>query len=101
MRLTGPEDPTPDTALLEAAGAGTAAGRGDLGAHLGPGDLEPDEERLLAALERDAAELQADPVENFVATLLAARDETPLPGVGGAPDDGLTPLFSAPDIEEG
>lgn len=100
MRLTGPEDPTPDSALLGAGGTGTAAGGGDLGAHLGPGDLEPDEERLLAALERDAAELQVDPVENFVATLLAARDETPLPGVG-APDDGLTPLFAAPDLEEG
>jgi hypothetical protein len=100
VRLTGPDDPTPDTALLEAAGTGTAPGGGDLGTHLGPGDLEPDEERLLAALERDAAALQVDPVENFVATLLAARDEAPPPGVGGAPDDGLTPLFAAPDLEE-
>ena len=30
------------------------------GLHLGPGDLAPDEERLLAALERDAAALRAD-----------------------------------------
>ncbi|MGZ4509041.1 MAG: hypothetical protein ACXVX8_16940 [Blastococcus sp.] len=98
MKLTGPEDPTPDTALLETAT--DSAGGGDLGVHLGPGDLEPDEERLLAALERDAAALQVDPVENFVATLVAARDEA-VPGTGGVPDDGLTPLFAAPDLGEG
>ena len=30
----------------------------------------------------------------------AAEDEAPLPGEGGAPDDGLTPLFAAPEFEE-
>jgi hypothetical protein len=72
--------------LTDGAGTGSV--------HLGPGDLEPDEERLLAALERDSAALQADPVEDFLAGLRAARAHTP---PLTAPDDGLTPLFTAPE----
>ena len=30
----------------------------------------------------------------------AAEDEAPLPAEGGAPDDGLTPLFTAPEFDE-
>jgi hypothetical protein len=67
------------------------------GGHIGPGDLEPDEERLLAALERDAAVLHVDPVADFVAHVRAAREEKPLAGPCGLPDDGLNPLFRAPE----
>ena len=47
MSWTAPDDPTPDSAMASGSDAGEPGG------HLGPGDLAPDEERLLAALERD------------------------------------------------
>jgi len=49
MTVTNPEDPYPDTAMASGSDAGEPGG------HLGPGDLTPDEERLLAALERDTS----------------------------------------------
>jgi hypothetical protein len=67
------------------------------GLHLGPGDLEPDEERLLAALERDSAALHVDPIEDFVAGVRAARADTSPATPLAVPDDGLTPLFTEPD----
>ena len=76
-------------------GAGDTSVRG--APHLGPGDLAPDEERLLAALERDSAALHVDPVEEFVAGVRAARASTPPPVPPAAGDDGLTPLFTAPE----
>jgi hypothetical protein len=76
-------------------GAGERSGGGGL--HLGPGDLAPDEERLLAALERDSAALHVDPVEDFVAGVRAARRRTAPPVQHVVSDDGLTPLFTAPD----
>ena len=83
-----PDSVVPTTAMDSGSDAGEPGG------HLGPGDLEPDEERLLAALERDAGGglPPADP-----ATVRAAEDDAPLPGRGGAPDDGLTPQFVAPE----
>lgn len=57
---------------------------------LGPGDLAPDEERLLAALERDARDRGPIPAE----AMLPAR-----PVRSGPPDDGLTPQFAAPDFD--
>jgi hypothetical protein len=98
----GQDDPGFATALSGLPEGGRAAGSeaGEFGGHLGPGDLAPDEERLLAALERDAAALHVDPVDVFVATIRAGRDDAPPPGAG-APDDGLTPLFAAPELEEG
>jgi hypothetical protein len=87
---TAPDDPTPDTAMASGSDAGEPGG------HLGPGDLAPDEERLLAALERDAGR---DPVlspPETVAVVRAAEDEGPLPAEGGPPDDGLNPLFRSP-----
>ncbi len=83
------EDPTPDSAMA----SGTDAG--EPGGHLGPGDLTPEEERLLAALERDA-EPVSDDVADTVAEVRAAEDEAPLRGEGGPVDDGLTPRFTAP-----
>ena len=90
MSWTAPDDPTPDTAMASGSDAGEPGG------HLGPGDLAPDEERLLAALERDAGgEAVATPAES-VAAVRAAEDEAPLPDRGGPSDDGLNPLFQSP-----
>lgn len=73
----------------------------EVGVHIGPGDLAPDEERLLAALERDAAALHVDPVDTFVASVRAGGHQAPRAAGAGEPDDGLTPLFEAPDLGEG
>ena len=89
--MNAPDDPTPDTAMASGSDAGEPGG------HLGPGDLTPEEERLLAALERDGGgDRTAGPAEE-VAVVRAAEDEGPLPARGGAPDDGLTPRFEAPE----
>ncbi|CCG02137.1 hypothetical protein [Blastococcus saxobsidens] len=91
--MNAPDDPTPDTAMASGSDAGEPGG------HLGPGDLAPDEERLLAALERrDGTDLVGSPQE-VVAATRAAEDEGPLPAQGGAPDDGLTPRFTAPGAD--
>jgi hypothetical protein len=97
MSMTGPNGTDPETAL---PGSGMASGSdaGEPGAHLGPGDLAPDEERLLAALERDARGLEEPSVEESLPQVRAAEDEAPLPDDGGPPDDGLTPRFTAPDL---
>ena len=91
--MTDPVDPTPDSAMDSGSDAGEPGG------HLGPGDLAPDEERLLAALERDTGSGPADSEEVVIATTRAAEDEGPLPGEGGPPDDGLTPSFRAPETD--
>lgn len=90
MSMIGPDDPTSDTAMASGSDAGGPGGR------LGPGDLSPDEERLLAALERDPSPVSTPEVT--VAALRAAA-ERPLPAGGGVPDDGLTPSFRAPGTD--
>ena len=90
--VTDPEDPTPDTAMASGSDAGEPGGR------IGPADLAPDEERLLAALERDVSS-PIEPADDSLAAALAAADEAPLPGQAGVPDDGLTPRFTAPEPE--
>lgn len=95
---TDPDSTRPDSTLLD-SGTDSASDVGEPGAHLGPGDLAPDEERLLAALERDAKNLREPSIEESLAQLRAAEDEAPLPGQGGDPDDGLTPRFTAPDLD--
>ncbi|TKJ33612.1 hypothetical protein [Blastococcus sp. CCUG 61487] len=85
MTVPGPDDPTPDSAMASGTDPGTAGG------HLGPGDLTPSEERLLAALERDVDRWEPD-----VAEVRAAEDEAPLPARGGLPTAGLVPRFEAP-----
>jgi hypothetical protein len=94
MSTTRPGGAAPDDPALSALAGGESLG------HLLPGDLAPDEERLLAALERDAAALHVDPVDAFVASIRAGRDDAQSEAVG-VPDDGLTPLFAAPDLDEG
>ena len=84
MSMTDRDGTDPDPLLADTGLDGDGAG------HLGPGDLEPDEERLLAALERDAR--HRDPV--------AVEDTLPgRPERTGPPDDGLTPQFAAPDFD--
>ncbi|HYH24085.1 MAG TPA: hypothetical protein VD834_01950 [Blastococcus sp.] len=85
--MSAADDPTPDTAMASGSDAG------EPGEHLGPGDLAPDEERLLAALERDVATPRPAATD---AEVRAAEDDGPLPAAGGAPDDGLSPRFTAP-----
>ena len=91
--MSEPVDPTPDSAMDSGSDAGEPGG------HLGPGDLSPDEERLLAALERDAGCGPAGTFEETTAAVRAAEDEAPLTGEGGGTDDGLTPRFTAPDLD--
>lgn len=91
MSWTAPNDPTSDSAMASGSDAG------DPGGHLGPGDLAPDEERLLAALERDAGDVPLFSASETLADGRAAEDEAPLPARGGGPpDDGLNPLFLPP-----
>ena len=93
MSMAGPQGTDPESGMASGSDAGEPGG------HLGPGDLDPDEERLLAALERDARNLREPSVEDSLPQVRAAEDEAPLPGQGGEPDDGLTPRFTAPDLE--
>lgn len=92
MTGRGAFEPVPDALVAEGATDGAPRG----GLHLRPGDLAPGEERLLAALERDSAALHVDPVDEFVASVRAGRSQTMAQAVISGPDDGLTPLFTAP-----
>jgi hypothetical protein len=94
MSMAGPHGTDPDSGMASGSDAGEPGG------HLGPGDLAPDEERLLAALERDARDLVEPTVEESLPQMRAAEDETPLPAQGGPPDDGLTPRFTAPELDD-
>jgi hypothetical protein len=85
MAPAGPQDPTPDIAIdsgPDPVGPGS---------HLGPGDLSPGEERLLAALERDVE--RSEPVISEVRLAEHARRRPP---AERAPDDRLVPRFIAP-----
>ena len=97
MSMAGRNGTDSDDAVPE-SGMETGSDSGEPGGHLGPGDLAPDEERLLAALERDAQGLREPSIEETIPQVRAAEDEAPLPGEGGEPDDGLTPRFTAPEL---
>ena len=88
--MTGPEMAEPDLPDSAMASGSDAGGAGD---RLGRGDLAPDEERLLAELQRDVDPERPD----TEAEVRAAEDEVPLPGEGGAQGDGLEADFSAPE----
>jgi|1186.fasta_scaffold314640_2 hypothetical protein len=94
MDRNGAED-LPDTAMASGSDAG------EPGEHLGPADLQPDERRLLSALERDVQPPQPgegdDALEDDELVAQAAEDERPLPAEGGVQDDGLSPRFSSED----
>ena len=86
--MTGPGATEPD---LPDSGMASGTDAGQPGEHLGAGDLRPDEERLLAALQRDVdTDLPSPDAE-----LRAAEDEAPLPADGGPQDDGLDAEFRA------
>ena len=76
------------------SGMATGSDAGEPGEHLGSGDLRPDEERLLAELERGVDD--GAPADNE-AQVRAAEDEAPLPDEGGPQDDGLAAEFSDPE----
>ncbi|WP_448624799.1 hypothetical protein [Geodermatophilus sp. URMC 64] len=88
-------DDLPDSAEFPDSAMASGSDAGAPGEHLGPADLGPDEQRLLQALESDVDRTPADEDADLVAE--AAEDETPLPGAGGAQDDGLNPRFSNPE----
>ena len=87
------EDPAlPDSAMASGSDAG------EPGEHLGPSDLEPDEQRMLAALQDGGpAPASGDFPEESLAAVRAAEDDGPLPAEGGPADDGLDPTFRSPD----
>ena len=87
MSMAGPHGSDP--------GTGPSSGAGEHTSRIGPGDLAPDEERLLAALERDARGLPEIPVKDTIPEVRPPGAEPP-----GPPDDGLTPLFAAPDLDD-
>ena len=91
--MSAPDDPTPDTAMASGSDEGEPGGR------LGPGDLAPDEERLLAALERDTGGEPVVPPEGPVAAVRPPAEHGPVPGRGGVPDDALVPRFTAPGAD--
>ena len=99
--MSTPDDSGLDPALGDSAMA-SGSDAGEPGEHLGPSELRPDEQRLLAELSRDVGgAVVTDAPEDDVAAVRAAEDEAPLPAEGGAPDDGLTPRFSSPDRDRG
>ena len=89
MSTAGPHGSGPDDQTT------TGSDEHGHGGRLGPGDLAPDEERLLAALERDARVLPEIPVRDTIPEVRPGAGSAP-----GAPDDGLTPLFAAPDLDD-
>jgi hypothetical protein len=91
-----PDSALPDSALPDSAMA-SGSDAGEPGEHLGPAELEPDERRLLEALERDVTDPHTDAAEDSVAAVRAAEDEGPLPSHGGQQDDGLSVIFDPPE----
>ena len=79
---------------LPDSGMASGSDAGQPGEHLGAGDLRPDEERLLAELERGVDDAAPADTE---AQVRAAEDEAPLPDEGGPQDDGLAAEFSDPE----
>jgi hypothetical protein len=85
-----PDTDLPDTAMASGSDAGSA------GEHLGPDDLEPDEQRLLDQLQRDLDGRPSATSPSSVAEVRAAEDEGPLPAHGGSQQDGLDAVFDPP-----
>ena len=85
-------DDIPDTAMASGSDAG------EPGEHLGPSALEPDERRLLEALEADTlAPRDDDDARELILEERAAEDEGPLADRGGPQGDGLDAPFSDPE----
>jgi hypothetical protein len=96
MSTSDDNDPAlPDTALPDTAMA-SGSDAGGAGEHLGPAELEPDEQRLLEALQGDLGRRPSATPAGSVAEVRAAEDEGPLPAHGGSQDDGLDAVFDPP-----
>jgi hypothetical protein len=79
---------------LPDSGMASGSDAGQPGERLSGGDLRPDEQALLAELQRD---VDSGDRPDADAQLRAAADEVPLPAEGGAQDDGLEAEFTAPE----
>jgi hypothetical protein len=79
---------------LPDSGMASGSDAGEPGERLGGGDLRPDEQQLLAELQRGVGDADRPDAE---AELRAAEDEVPLPAEGGAQGDGLEARFTAPE----
>lgn len=85
-----------DSALPDSA-MDSGSDAGEPGEHLGPSALDPDERRLLEALEADTTAPPSDDPGEVILEGRAAEDEGPLPGRGGPQGDGLEAAFSDPE----
>lgn len=83
--MTSPDDL--DSAMLSGSDAG------EPGEHLGGGDLDPGERRLLDELGQGRS--SGEEADDTDAMVRAAEDEAPLPAEGGDQGDGLSPRFSS------
>jgi hypothetical protein len=82
---------------LPDSGMASGSDAGEPGEHLGPSALEPDERRLLEALESDTIAPPDDDARALILEERAAEDEGPLPERGGPQGDGLDAPFSNPE----
>jgi hypothetical protein len=86
-----------DDSDLPDSGMASGSDAGEPGEHLGPAALEPDERRLLEALESDTLAPHDDDARELLLEERAAEDEGPLPERGGPQGDGLDAPFSDPE----
>jgi hypothetical protein len=90
------DDDLPDSGLPD-SGMASGSDAGEPGEHLGPSALDPDERRLLEALEADTAAPPSDDPQEVILEERAAEGEGPLPERGGPQGDGLEASFSDPE----
>jgi hypothetical protein len=91
-----PEWELPDSALADSA-MQSGSDAGEPGEHLGPAGLDPDERRLLEALESDTTAPAPEDLGELILEERAAEDDGPLPERGGPQSDGLDARFSDPE----
>ena len=87
MSMAGRDGTDPESTLPE-SGMETGSDAGEPGGHLGPGDLAPDEERLLAALERDARGLASRRSRSPCPRCAPPRTRRPSPARAASPTTG-------------
>ena len=96
MSMAGRDGTDPDSTLPD-SGMDSGSDAGEPGGHLGPGDLAPDEERLLAALERDAQSLREPSIEESLAAGARRRGRGAAAGRGRRARRRADAAFTAPD----
>jgi hypothetical protein len=80
----------------EITGMQTGSEAGAPGEHLPEPPLSPDEQRLLADLQRPAEGKPITAVEDTPAMAQAVEDDSPLPAAGGDTEDPDNPVFAPP-----